>query len=186
MAATKASVAVIVTDAGLLATPVMDAVRGELAAAGVPAVGRSCCSPRTWRASAWLPLGLAHAIGHALGGRYDIAHGITLAMVLPPVLEFSAPVRGERMAALAFALGAGDHGKDSGWNAAACVDAVAALRSEIGLAMTPASFGVGEAEYRGIAEAALGDEVLANTPRQPAAADICRMLGAADDRVRIR
>jgi alcohol dehydrogenase len=130
-------------------------------------------------------LGLAHAIGHALGGRYDIAHGITLAMVLPPVLAFSAPARGERLAALAFALGAGEHGRDDDWNGAACIDAVAAMRSEIGLAMTPAAFGLGEADYGRIARAALDDEVLANTPRQPAAADIERMLAAADDRVRI-
>ena len=130
-------------------------------------------------------LGLAHAIGHALGGRYDIAHGITLAMVLPPVLAFSAPARSERLAALAFAFGAADPGKDDDWNAAACIDAVTALRSEIGLAMTPASFGVGAAAYRGIARAALDDDVLANTPRQPAAADIETMLAAADDCVRI-
>src|SRR5262249_28577749 len=36
-------------------------------------------------------LGLVHAIGHALGGRDDIAHGGTLAMGLPQVLPFSAP-----------------------------------------------------------------------------------------------
>jgi alcohol dehydrogenase len=130
-------------------------------------------------------LGLAHAIGHALGGRYDIAHGITLAMVLPPVLAFSAPMRSERLAALAFAFGAGDHGRDNDWNATACVDAVAALRSEIGLALTPAAFGVGEADYPAIARAALDDQVLVNTPRQPAAADIEAMLAAADDCARI-
>src|SRR5215468_10739268 len=43
-------------------------------------------------------LGMVHAIGHALGGRYDLAHGVCLAVVLPQVLEFSAPARLERMA----------------------------------------------------------------------------------------
>ena len=49
-----------------------------------------------------------HAIGHAIGGRHDLAHGVTLAMVLPQVLRFSEPVRRDRLASIAFALGVGD------------------------------------------------------------------------------
>src|SRR6185437_10662570 len=64
-------------------------------------------------------LGLVHAIGHAIGGRYDLPHGVSLAMVLPQVLRFSEPVRRDRLATIAFALDAGDRGKDSAWNAAA-------------------------------------------------------------------
>src|SRR5712691_6052105 len=36
-------------------------------------------------------LGACHAIGHSLGGRFDIPHGIALTMVLPQVLSFSRP-----------------------------------------------------------------------------------------------
>jgi alcohol dehydrogenase len=72
-------------------------------------------------------LGMVHAIGHALGGRYDLAHGVCLALVLPQVLEFSGPATPERMAAIASALGAGDSGKDTAWNAAAAIDALRAL-----------------------------------------------------------
>ena len=53
-------------------------------------------------------LGICHAIGHSLGGRWNIAHGVTLAMLLPDVLRFNLPVRTERLADIAFALGAGD------------------------------------------------------------------------------
>ena len=63
-------------------------------------------------------LGLVHAIGHAIGGRHDLPHGVTLAMVLPQVLRFSEPARRDRLASIAFALGVGDTGRDSGWNAA--------------------------------------------------------------------
>jgi len=124
-------------------------------------------------------LGLVHAIGHALGGRYDIAHGTALAMVLAPALAFSAPATRGRLEALAFALGAGDHGRDSDWNAAASIDAVLALRAEIGLADRPARFGMSEADYPGLAAATLADEVLANAPRQPTAADVEQILAAA-------
>ncbi len=124
-------------------------------------------------------LGLAHAIGHALGGSYDIAHGVTLAMVLPQVLAFTRPARRDRLAAIAVAMGAGDGGRDGDWNAAASVAAVRALRAEIGLTVTPAGAGVSQADFAGLASRALDDEVLANAPRQPSAADIEQILAAA-------
>jgi alcohol dehydrogenase len=124
-------------------------------------------------------LGLVHAIGHALGGRFNIAHGITLAMVLPSVLRFSAPARKDRLAAIALALGAGDAGRDADWNAAAAIDAVHALQAEIGLAVGPADFGVAAADFPGLAADALDDEVLVNAPRQPEAADIEELLATA-------
>ncbi len=124
-------------------------------------------------------LGMVHAIGHALGGRYDIPHGVSLALVLPQVLQFSAPARLDRMAAIGSALGAGDRGKGSDWNAAAAIDAVRALRAEIGLDVTLADFDVPAADFSGLAADALADEVLVNAPRHPDAADIEAILTAA-------
>jgi alcohol dehydrogenase class IV len=124
-------------------------------------------------------LGMVHAIGHALGGRYDISHGVTLALVLPQVLEFTAPGRLDRLAAIASALGVGDSGKDIGWNAAAAIDAVRELRAQVGLDVRPAGVGVDAADFPGIAADALADEVLVNAPRQPDAADIEAVLVAA-------
>ena len=120
-----------------------------------------------------------HAIGHAIGGRHDLPHGVTLAMVLPQVLRFSEPVRRDRLASVAFALGVGDTGKDSDWNAAGAIDAVTSLRAQVGLAVSPADFGIGEADFAAIAADALDDEVLANAPRQPSAAEIEQILTAA-------
>jgi alcohol dehydrogenase len=117
-------------------------------------------------------LGLVHAIGHALGGRYDLAHGVTLAMALPEVLRFSQPVRQERLASIAFALGAGDAGQDSAWNAAAAIAAVTELRDAIGLDVRPAEFGITAEDFPALAAAALADEVIANAPRQPSATEI--------------
>lgn len=123
-------------------------------------------------------LGLVHAIGHALGGRYDIPHGVTLAMVLPQVLRFSEPVRAQRLAMIAFALDAGDAGRDSAWNAAAAIDALTTLRDSIGLAVRPADFGIAEQDFAAIAADALDDEVLANAPRRPTASEIGAILTA--------
>jgi alcohol dehydrogenase len=126
-------------------------------------------------------LGICHAIGHALGGRFDIAHGVALTMVLPGVLRFNLPACGERLAAVAFALGAGDTARDAGWNADAAIDAVAALVDTIGMTRWLSDFGIAAADVDGIAADALDDEVLDNTPRPPARADILSILTGALD-----
>jgi alcohol dehydrogenase len=127
-------------------------------------------------------LGLVHAIGHALGGRYNIPHGVTLAMVLPQVLRFSEPVRQERLAAIAFALGVGDAGRDSAWNAAAAISAVTQLRERVGLAAAPSGAGVPSKEFPQVAADALADEVLVNAPRQPTAPEIESILISSETR----
>ena len=124
-------------------------------------------------------LGLAHAIGHSLGGRWNIAHGVTLSLVLPDVLRFSLPVRAARLADVAFALGAGDTHASQERNAAAAIDAIAALRERVGLTRRLTDFGITEADFATIAADALDDEVLANTPRHPTADEITSILATA-------
>ena len=121
-------------------------------------------------------LGLCHAIGHSLSARWDIAHGVALAMLLPEVLRFSLPARTQRLAEVAFALGAGDTHADDRRNAEAAIGAVTELRDKVGLNRPIGEFGVTEADFGQIAADALDDEVLANAPRQPAADDIRAIL----------
>ena len=125
-------------------------------------------------------LGLCHAIGHAIGGRFGVAHGAALTTVLPQVLRFNAPACTERLADVAFALGAGDVAAGSGWNAGAAVDAVAGLAGRVGLTQRLADLGITSADFGRIAADALDDEVLANTPRQPTADEIRSILLEAD------
>jgi alcohol dehydrogenase class IV len=124
-------------------------------------------------------LGLCHAIGQSLGGRWNIAHGVALAMLLPDVLRFNLPVRTGRLADVAFALGVGDTNAGAGRNAGAAIDAVAALREQVGLTGLVAGFGITEADFAQIAADTLDDEVLANTPRQPTGDDIGAILLAS-------
>ena len=125
-------------------------------------------------------LGLCHAIGHSLGGRFDIAHGVALTMLLPHVLRFNAQVCEERLADVAFALGAGDTARPSGENADTAIEAIAGLADKLGMTRRIADLGITGAQFDQIAADALDDEVLANTPRPPAAADIHSILRAAD------
>jgi len=124
-------------------------------------------------------LGLCHAIGHSLGARWNIAHGVALAMLLPETLRFNLLVRTERMADVAFALGAGDTGADAWRNAEAAIGAITALRDQVGLHWLIGDFGITEADFGQIAADALDDEVLAGTPRPPTGDDIRAILAAS-------
>jgi len=128
-------------------------------------------------------LGLCHAIGHSLGGRWNIAHGAALSMLLPDVLRFNLPVRTARLGDIAFALGVGDTRSGHDRNAAAAIEAVAGLTARVGLTGGLADFGITEADFAQIAADALDDEVLANTPRPPTRADIVSILRSPPGRL---
>jgi alcohol dehydrogenase len=130
-------------------------------------------------------LGACHAIGHALGGRYGIAHGVALCLVLPQVLRFNRPACEGRLADVAAALGVGEAGAgprratDPAVEADAAVEAIATLSASLGMPGRLGEFGIGPDDFDRIAADALDDEVIANAPRRPAAADIIAMLTEA-------
>jgi alcohol dehydrogenase len=123
-------------------------------------------------------LGACHAIGHALGGRFNVAHGVALTLVLPQVLSFSLPVSLERLADLAFALGAGETAADADSNASAAISAVAALAESVGMTHRLADLGITSHDFAQIAADAIDDEVLANAPVKPSVGEIMGILAA--------
>ena len=124
-------------------------------------------------------LGICHGIGHPLGGRFDIAHGLALTMLLPHILRFNLEVRLERTAQVAFALGVGETARSDRGNADAAIEAVQALSARLGLTRKLGDFGVSESDFEQLAEDALADEVMANTPRFPTADEVRTILAAA-------
>jgi alcohol dehydrogenase len=124
-------------------------------------------------------LGICHGIGHPLGGRFDLPHGVALSMLLPHVLRYNLPARLQRTADVAFALGVGDTARDAGANAEAAIEAVAALAHRVGLAGGLADHGITAADFDLLAADALDDEVMANTPRFPSTEDVRAILAAA-------
>lgn len=75
--------------------------------------------------------GLSHVIGHQLGPRWKVAHGVTSAIVLPHAMRFMAGVAPERFEAIARAFRVPDDGPRE--RARTCADRAAAFVAQFGL-----------------------------------------------------
>jgi alcohol dehydrogenase len=115
---------------------------------------------------------LAHAIAHALGGLYDLPHGLCCALALPEAMEFNLGARPEKYLKIARLLGEE--------TAAAGVDRIRGLRRELGLPSRLGELGVEEADLNRIVGLALADGSILFNPREVTAEElrelICRML----------
>ncbi len=112
-------------------------------------------------------LGVCHALSHALGGRFHVAHGRLNAILLPAVLEFNAEAclsKYLRLARMAGVSGATDRLLLRNLIAALC-----RLRSALDLPGTLQQAGIGVRELNGaldeLADAALKDPCAASNPR---------------------
>ena len=123
-------------------------------------------------------VGLVHAIGHAIGARGRLAHGTALACVLPEVLAFDLPVRSRELALAAISLGVGSPGDDVEQAARAAVDGVLALVRAVDQRRTLAELGIHGPTIDLIADDALDDPAIANTPRLPVRTEITAILVA--------
>lgn len=95
----------------------------------------------TCQLAAWLAVfgvtnagfGLSHALGHQIGPRWNVPHGITSAIVLPHAMRFMAGVAPERFAPIAGALGVDLHRGTPREAALACADRVADFAARLSL-----------------------------------------------------
>ena len=112
-------------------------------------------------------LGLVHGIGHALGGQFNIPHGVALCLVLEEVLKFNLPHRMQRFARLAFALGVGETSKTDADNADAAIARIAELVEQVGLKGKLSDFSITSAHLESLANDAVADAVTLNNPVEP-------------------
>jgi alcohol dehydrogenase class IV len=119
------------------------------------------------RAFATTGLGLCHAIAHALSARLGTAHGTALAVVLPHVLRFNAPVRGDVLAEVDEVLG----GSAASW--------LERMRVRMAMPGSLEELGCTRAHIPILVEDALTDEVLSNAPRTPDRAELAELLSGA-------
>lgn len=112
------------------------------------------CQTAAWmsvQGIAYAGLGLSHALGHQIGPRWNVAHGVTSCITLPHAMRAIAGTRPDRFDAIAGALRIPFDTGNPAAAAAACADAVAALVNRLQLPSRLSAVGVARAELDGVA-----------------------------------
>lgn len=79
-------------------------------------------------------LGIVHSMAHPLGALYDTPHGVANAIILPTVMEYNAPARGDKYKYIAKAMGVeGVEEMDVEEYRKAAIDAVKQLSEDVGI-----------------------------------------------------
>ncbi|SER87374.1 Alcohol dehydrogenase, class IV [Pseudomonas sp. NFACC02] len=125
-------------------------------------------------------VGAVHALAYPLGGRFNIAHGVSNALLLPYVMEWNKMACVERFRDIAEAMGvrvAALSDKDAADQA---VKAMADLCAAVDIPSGLRSFNVPEDAIPAMAEEASKiDRLMRNNPRKLTAADIEKIYRAA-------
>jgi alcohol dehydrogenase class IV len=123
-------------------------------------------------------LGLSHGIGHQLGARCNVAHGVTSAIMLPHVLDFNLPVTVSRQAILGQVFGASPNASEE----AVAREGIQRLRDLVETLEIPSRLrdvGVTQADFPGIVKDAMEDMIVAANPRPASEQDILALLKSA-------
>ena len=126
-------------------------------------------------------VGLVHALGHALGTRGRLAHGLALAVILAEVLDFYRGVRDHELALVGVALRVASATEADETAAGAAVGAIRRLCSEVGLRLRLRSLGFDEALLDVVAHDAIDDAAIRNSPRLPTFVEARAILESVRD-----
>ncbi|WP_248803877.1 iron-containing alcohol dehydrogenase [Pseudomonas sp. MWU13-2100] len=125
-------------------------------------------------------VGAVHALAYPLGGRFNIAHGVSNALLLPYVMSWNKIACVERMQDIAIAMGVNVAGLSLIEAADKAVAAMTALCAAVEIPAGLASFGVPLDAIPAMAEeAAATERLMRNNPRRLSAADIEKIYRAA-------
>ena len=119
-------------------------------------------------------LGMVHAMAHALGGRYNLPHGVCNAVLLPYVLSFhlSCPVCCDRLGRVARVIGQETPQQ--------VIAAVRSLSAGIGIPAWLAELeGVAPADFPSLAALALHDTCMASDQLSPTTEEVTAVYLAA-------
>jgi alcohol dehydrogenase len=121
-------------------------------------------------------VGAVHAIGHAIGTRGRLAHGTALATVMPEVFATYLGVRDRELALVAVALGLAGPRDPEADAARVGIDGIDALLRRLGQRRTLAAQGLGSDSHETIAQDAVDDAAILNSPRVPSKGDVLGLL----------
>jgi alcohol dehydrogenase len=102
--------------------------------------------------------GVSHALGHQIGPRWDVAHGVTSCITMPHAMQFMAGIAPERFRPIAEGLGVRFDSNNPRAGALECADRVAKFIAQFDVPHTLKDAGVPHNEIHQIAATVL-DEV---------------------------
>jgi alcohol dehydrogenase class IV len=117
-------------------------------------------------------LGACHSLAHPLSSECGLHHGLANALCLPAVVAFNVAAAAPRLARVAALLGAPE-------DAAACAEAVRALRARVGLAAGLEKAGVPAGKLDALADLAAQDACHTCNPRPCSRDDLRRLYEAS-------
>ena len=126
-------------------------------------------------------VGLVHALGHAIGTRGRMAHGTALATVLPEVLGFYADETGLRdreLALVGVALRAASPTEQDSTGAGAAIGQLRRFLASLGQRPTLRSLGFDDEMLDVVAQDAIDDAAIKNSPRLPTLEQARAILGS--------
>ncbi len=124
-------------------------------------------------------LGCVHSMAHPLGARYDIAHGVANALLLPIVMEFNMPACEVKYCRIAEAMGVDVSGMSTAEGAKAAVEAVKKLSLDLKIPQTLREIGIPEEALAQLANDAFNDVCTGGNPREITEADILELYKKA-------
>jgi alcohol dehydrogenase len=126
-------------------------------------------------------VGLVHALGHAIGTRGRSAHGTALATVLPEVLGFyleESGLRDRELALVGVALRAASPTEEDATAAGAAIGELRRFLASLGQRLTLRSLGFDDALLDVVAQDAIVDAAIKNSPRLPSFDQARAILGS--------
>ncbi|MFZ7103106.1 MAG: iron-containing alcohol dehydrogenase [Peptococcaceae bacterium] len=121
--------------------------------------------------------GNAHALGRALGGAYDMAHGLACSVVFPYVMKFNAPAQPEKFIKIAAAMNLQIKGLSKMEIAAKVVDEMFGLLRELKIPAKLRELNVAKESFTDMAKIAIKN--VSPNPRKTTEADIIQLFEEA-------
>jgi alcohol dehydrogenase class IV len=102
-------------------------------------------------------LGISHALGHQIGARWDVPHGVTSCITVPHIMRFMAQAAPERFEAIAEGFEVAFDRANPRPAALECAERAAAFVRELGVPMRLSEAGVPRGEIEQIIEPVLAE-----------------------------
>ena len=118
-------------------------------------------------------LGIVHSMAHPLGGRYDVAHGVANALLLPTVMEYNAESPAKpKYRLIAECFGIKTFGKSDDKCVALAVNAVKKLSKTLKIPQTLTELGIKQKHLDDLSRDAYADVCTGGNPRETSVKDI--------------